>query len=81
MLTRSTETCENLNIEVLKTGAESPFQNGLCERNHAVVDGMLEKLIADNPEIDLDIALASAVCAWSSYHSQCLSELSGLHFR
>ena len=60
------DMCENLNIEVLKTGAESPFQNGLCERNHAVVDGMLEKLIADNPEIDLDIALASAVCAKNS---------------
>ena len=60
------DMCENLNVEVLKTGAESPFQNGLCERNHAVVDGMLEKLIADNPEINVDIALASAVCAKNS---------------
>ena len=32
------DMCENLNIEVLKTGSESPFQNGLCERNHCVVD-------------------------------------------
>ena len=45
------DICQNLNIEVLKTGAESPYQNGLCEFNHAVVDGMLDKLIADNPEI------------------------------
>ena len=41
------DMCENLNIEVLKTGSESPFQNGLCERNHCVVDGMLLKLLAD----------------------------------
>ena len=57
------DMCENLNIEVLKTGAESPFQNGLCERNHAVVYGMLEKLLLDDPNLDHDIALASAVSA------------------
>ena len=57
------DMCENLNIEVLKTGSESPFQNGLCERNHCVVDGMLLKLLADEPDRDLEIALASAVTA------------------
>ena len=27
--------CENLNIQVLKTAAESPWQNGVCARTHA----------------------------------------------
>ena len=26
------------------TGAESPWQNGLCEKNHALVDNILERL-------------------------------------
>ena len=30
--------CENLNIEVMKTAAERPWQNGLCERNQCVTD-------------------------------------------
>ena len=29
--------------------AESPWQNGLCEQNHAVVDRCLEKIMEDNP--------------------------------
>ena len=33
-----------LNVETLSTAAESPFQNGICERNHQVVDWILEKL-------------------------------------
>lgn len=30
-----------LNIQVCTTAGESPFQNGLCERVHAVTDMML----------------------------------------
>ena len=33
-----------LNANALTTAAESPFQNGLCERNHAVTDNTLLKL-------------------------------------
>ena len=33
-----------LNIQVCTTAGESPFQNGLCERVHAVTDMMLTKL-------------------------------------
>ena len=37
--------CENLNIQVLQnTAAYSPWQNGLCERNHAVIDGSVKKI-------------------------------------
>ena len=71
------DMCENLNIEVLNTGAESPWSNGLVERNHACVDLMLEKMIEDNPTMRIDLALASAVHAkncqpmvfgWSPIH-------------
>ena len=42
--------CENLNVHLLKTAAESPWQNGLCERNHAVVDRVSEKTIENNQQ-------------------------------
>ena len=29
------------NVNILNTAAEDPFQNSLCERNHAVTDNML----------------------------------------
>ena len=32
-----------LNVRVITTAAESPFQNGLCERVHAVTDTMLRQ--------------------------------------
>ena len=32
------EMCENMNIQVMHTAAYSPFSNGLCERNHSVID-------------------------------------------
>ena len=51
------DMCENLNIEVMKTAAESPLQNGLCERNHCVTDRCLQKILEDNPEVPLNIAL------------------------
>ena len=50
--------CENLNIEVMKTAAESPWQNGLCERNHCVTGRCLEKILEDDPEMPLNIVLA-----------------------
>ena len=36
------EVKDILNVVDLTTGAESPWQNGLCEKNHHVVDTMLE---------------------------------------
>ena len=57
------DICDNFNVEVLKTGSQSPWQNGLCERNHAVVDRCLEKILEDKKGIKLDIALAYAINA------------------
>ena len=47
----------NLNIELINTAAYSPWQNGICERNHAVVDDCVSKILEDNPELELDVAL------------------------
>ena len=54
------EVASILNINVCTTAAESPFQNGLCERNHAVIDMMLIKLEEQYPETSLDVLLAWA---------------------
>ena len=57
------DMCENFNIEVLKTGAASPFQNGICERNHAVVDNMFNRMRKDNPTMDKHLILSSCIAA------------------
>lgn len=62
------EVCENLNITTLCTAAESPFSNGLCERNHAVIDNVLQKILLDRPTCSLPIALAWAVHAKNTLH-------------
>ena len=46
-----------LNIEPLSTAAESPFQNGLCKRNHQVVDLILSKLVSDFPRTPIPVLL------------------------
>ncbi|CAL4060160.1 unnamed protein product, partial [Meganyctiphanes norvegica] len=50
------------------TAAESSFSNGICERNHAVVDEMVRKFISDNPQYKLSTALAWAVHAKNCMH-------------
>ena len=37
------EIASILNTELCTKAAESPFQNGLCEKNHAITDTMLMK--------------------------------------
>ena len=60
------EVCSILNVEKLTTAAESPFQNGLCERNHAVVDTMLQKMCFQNPKTSHDVLLCWANMAKNS---------------
>ena len=57
------EVASILDVKLCTTAADSPFQNGLCERNHAVIDNMLRKLTEDHPEIPLDILICWAVMA------------------
>lgn len=60
------DMCANLNIEVMNTAAYSPWQNGICERNHAVVDNCVAKILEDQPDLNLEIALVWAVNAKNS---------------
>ncbi|XP_066915082.1 uncharacterized protein [Clytia hemisphaerica] len=66
------DMCANLNIEVRNTAAESPWQNGLCERNHAVVDECLQKVLEENPKMKPDVALV-----WAIHAKNCLQMNSG----
>ena len=60
------DMCANLNIEVMDTAAYSPWQNGICERNHAVVDNCVAKILEDQPYLNLKVALVWAVNAKNS---------------
>ena len=46
-----------LNITVKMTAASSPWMNGSCERAHATVDKMVEKILLDEPKIGLQKAV------------------------
>ena len=48
------------------TGAESPWENGLCEKNHATNDNIMEALEEDNPKVPLDTLLLWALVAKNS---------------
>ena len=55
-----------LNVNLITTAAESPFQNGLCERVHAVTDMMLLKLKEENEKTDSKTLLSWANMARNS---------------
>ena len=46
-----------LDITIRMTAAYSPWMNGSCERNHATVDKLVEKIREDEPKIDLQKAV------------------------
>ena len=45
------------------TAAHSPFSNGLCEKNHEIVDRMMSKIMADDKDITENEALNHALFA------------------
>ena len=47
----------HFNEEVCNTGVESPWQYGICERNHMVIDLCLEKMPEDDQTLSLELAL------------------------
>ena len=73
--TRFRNMCENLKTQVPDTAAESPQQNGVCERNHAVVDRCMKRILEDQPDMPLPKALYWAINAknalkmWSGFPS------------
>ena len=67
-----------LNVQLCTTSGESPFQNGLCERVHAITDMMLAKLEADYRKKNSQTLLTWANMAsnslqmWNGYSSHQL---------
>ena len=55
-----------LNVVDITTGAESPWQNGLCEKNHHTMDNILERIEADYPKLSINVMLAWAMMAKNS---------------
>ena len=55
-----------LNVQLCTTAGESPFQNGLCERVHAITDMIVVKLEADYGKIKSETLLSWANMARSS---------------
>ena len=55
-----------LNIQLCTTAGESPLQNGLCERVHAITDMMLVKLAADYGKVNSRTLLSWANMARNS---------------
>ena len=51
----------HFNVEVCNTGADSPWQNGICERNHAVINLRVEKMLEDEQTLYLEAAVTWAV--------------------
>ncbi len=66
------EVCSALDIKIHTTGSSSPWQNGIMEKNHYLVDNILEQVLRDNPELDLETALA-----WACYAKNILSNVYG----
>ena len=52
------ETCSILNIYHATTAAYSPWQNGTCEKNHALNDCVITSLLRDYPKMSLEQAVA-----------------------
>ena len=49
-------------ITVMNTAAENPFSNGICERNHAIVDEMVCKISADQPDVSVNCTCLGSAC-------------------
>ena len=68
---------ESTKISV-NTAAYNPWQNGVCERNHAVVDDCVSKTLEHNPELELEVALLRAINAKNA--TQMIYGYSPYHF-
>ena len=66
------ETCSVLNIYHATTAAYSPWQNGTCEKNHALNDCVISSLLRDYPKMSLKQAVA-----WSCAVKNSLTSVYG----
>ena len=61
-----------LNIEPSPTRSESVYQNGICKRNHEVVDLILTKLVKEYPQTPKKVLLK-----WASTSKNSLQMVEG----
>ena len=61
-----TDFCENFNIKVSTSAAESPWSNGICERHNAILTEILLK-VREDIHCSWEVALAWAVNAKNSF--------------
>jgi hypothetical protein len=59
--------CEAFGIDIMKTAAESPWSNGLCERHNGVLKESVLKTVEDS-KCTLETAVAWAVSSKNSLH-------------
>ena len=64
------DLADNLGIEVSTGAAFSPWMNGINERQHHVIDRMLEKMLFENPGMNREVALIWASNAKNSLQMQ-----------
>ena len=60
------EVASILNVRLITTAADSPFQNGLCERVHSVTNMMLLILMEENKKTERQTLLPWANIARNS---------------
>ena len=61
-----TNVAEYLNISQTTTAAYSPNMNGTNERNHSIVDRMVQKMMFQDPSLKASVALCWALAAKNS---------------
>ena len=69
------EVASILNVRISSTPSESPWSNGLCERNHQITDRMLEILVDENPYLKEKTLLAWANVAKNSTDVEWFQQL------
>ena len=52
------------------TASRTPYQNGMCERIHQVLDHMMDRMLEENPKMKEEIALAWAVNSANSLNME-----------
>ena len=60
------EVASALDVIHQTTGANSPWQNGIVERNHQTTDIIINSIKRDYPKMSLEVALAWAISAVNS---------------
>ena len=55
-----------MDVNINMTSANSPWQNGICERNHATADVIFQKILSENPTMDRQEAVNFAAFAKNS---------------